>query len=325
LAVERGKRYRYRLINTGAFATFQFSVDNHTLTIIEADGTATDPLTVHRFEIAVAQRYSVVLAADQSVSNYWVRAQMNTYCFAADNPVLDSDVRALLTYTNSTAGPTRSADWKEALDVTCVDLNSSLLTPTFPSPAPPATTIYAVTSSFQIGDYALDLAYMNGTSWVMDAEDPTLNQAVAGLGQANASFSTAGVSSGYTSSQYVINIPDYAVVDLLVTNFDDGGHPFHLHGHTFWVVASSPDQYFDWSTYHLLNTTLPDAMRRDTIVIDAFGWALIRFVADNPGLWAFHCHISWHMEAGLLMQFQSRSDIMSTWTLPPDVLGLCPQ
>jgi hypothetical protein len=51
--------------------------------------------------------------------------------------------------------------------------------------------------------------------------------------------------------------------------------------------------------------------------------ALIRFVADNPGLWAFHCHISWHMESGLLMQFQTRSDIMKTWELPADVLGLC--
>jgi iron transport multicopper oxidase len=51
-------------------------VDNHTLNIIEADGIATEPLPVHRFEIATAQRYSAILTANQSSStNYWLRAQ----------------------------------------------------------------------------------------------------------------------------------------------------------------------------------------------------------------------------------------------------------
>ncbi|KAK5508684.1 hypothetical protein LTR07_010773 [Exophiala xenobiotica] len=115
----------------------------------------------------------------------------------------------------------------------------------------------------------------------MDPQDPTLNQAVAGLKAANTSFSTAGVASGFSSSQYVVNIPEYAVVDLLVTNYDDGGHPFHLHGHQFWVLASSPEQYFDWSMYHSLNATLPSVLKRDTIVIDAYGWVLIRTVGPS--------------------------------------------
>lgn len=333
--VEHGKRYRYRLINTGAFATFEFSIDNHALSVIEADGTATEPLSVHRLDIAVAQRYSVILNANQSSgSNYWMRAQMNTFCFGDSNPILDPNVMALVTYTNSTDGPTNSTDWLDAMDVECIGLNSSLLTPFFDSSAPAPTDLYAIAANFQIGAYALDRAFINGTSWVM-ADVPTLNQAVAGLraeatnssgsgsDSGSGSFSAAGVSSAFSASQYVINIPEYAVVDLLITNYDEGAHPFHLHGHAFWVLASSPDQYFDWSTYKALNTTLPNLLRRDTLVIDAYGWALIRFVADNPGLWALHCHISWHMESGLLMQFQTRTDIMRTWTLPADVLGLC--
>jgi FtsP/CotA-like multicopper oxidase with cupredoxin domain len=323
LTVEHGKRYRYRLINTGAFATFEFSIDNHPLSVIEADGTATEPLSIHRLDVAVAQRYSVVINANQSsASNYWMRAQLNTFCFGDDNPILDADARALITYTNSTTAPTNSVDWKDALDVECVGLNSSLLTPMFETEAPPATVMYAIAANFQIGDYALDRAYINGTSWVM-SDVPTLNQAVAGLEAANSNFTTSGVSSAFSANQYVIDVPDVAVVDLLITNYDEGAHPFHLHGHVFWIIATSPDQYFDWSTYPALNTTLSNVMKRDTIMIDAYGWALIRFVADNPGLWALHCHISWHMESGLLMQFQTRNDIMRTWTLPSDVLGLC--
>jgi len=45
---------------------------------------------------------------------------------------------------------------------------------------------------------------------------------------------------------------------------------------------------------------------------EGYGYTLIRFITDNPyfpylnllifsGAWALHCHITWHMEAGLLM------------------------
>lgn len=279
------------------------------------------PLHVHRLEIAIAQRYSVILNANQTATNYWIRSQMNTFCFAVDNPILDPDVKALLTYTNSTEAPTESSDWADAVDDVCEDLNATLLMPSIVQEAPPAQTLYALQFSFQIGDYAIDRAYVNGTSWTA-AEFPTLNEAVDGLKAGNNSFSTAGVSSAYTSpNQYVINIPQNQVVDLLVTNFDDGSHPFHLHGHKFWIMATSTDQYFDWSSYGLINNTNP--IRRDTLTIDAYGWALIRFISDNPGLWAFHCHISWHVEAGLLMQFQARDDLMKDWNLPKSVTDLC--
>src|SRR5579862_7003230 len=43
-------------------------------------------------------------------------------------------------------------------------------------------------------------------------------------------------------------------------------------------------------------------------LVEAYGFTLISFVADNPGAWAFHCHVSWHMEAGLLMTFLSSAE-----------------
>lgn len=330
---EDGKRYRLRFINAGGFATFQVSVDNHTLQVIEADSTTTLPLTVHRFEIAVAERFSVVLHANQSSStNYWLRAQMNTNCFVGDNDVLDPDVRALVTYAskNTTDSPTDSADWADALDEYCMDLNNTLLAPNVSMQAPPADVLYEIQFSFHIGDYALDRAIINGTTWVPDVENPTINQAVAGLRASNSSFSQSGLSSAFSANQFVITVPDIAVVDLLVLNFDDGSHPFHLHGHVFWVMATSQDQYFPWGSnlYSQLNSTstnnyTTNPMRRDTLMIEQYGWALIRFRSDVPGMWAFHCHIAWHLEAGLLMQFAARTDIMSTWTIPTDVQALC--
>lgn len=320
--VTQGKRYRLRLINVSAFTEFQFSVDNHTLSVIEADATLVNPVTVTRVPINVAQRYSVILNANQTVTNYWIRSWMNTYCFAADNPVLNPEVQALLTYTNTTSEPTESADWTTAFDLVCEDLVDSDLVPSNVTAAPPPDVIYVVDFAFEIGAYALDKAYLNTTTTWVPSTIPTLNQAVAGLHTTNSTFSAAGLSQAYPqSSQFVLDVPDYQVVDILLNSNDDGAHPFHLHGHTFWIMAQGSDGVFDWANYTTLDTTNP--MRRDTLTINEYGWVLIRFVADNPGVWAFHCHISWHVEAGLLMQIQERDDIMKDWTLPADVLGLC--
>ena len=40
------------------------------MTVIEADGVETNPLTVDSFEIFPAQRYSVIVHADQPIDNY---------------------------------------------------------------------------------------------------------------------------------------------------------------------------------------------------------------------------------------------------------------
>lgn len=91
-------------------------------------------------------------------------------------------------------------------------------------------------------------------------------------------------------------VPYEAVVDIYLENTDAGEHPFHLHGHTFWIIATS-----DYPDAESLYTG--DYMQRDVVSIPASGWAKIRFVADNPGAWFFHCHIEWHMSAGLALAF----------------------
>ena len=72
--VKSGKRYRFRLIAMACDSSVAFSIDGHTLTIIEADGENTAPLVVDSLRIYAGQRYSVVLTANQPVGNYWIRA-----------------------------------------------------------------------------------------------------------------------------------------------------------------------------------------------------------------------------------------------------------
>jgi iron transport multicopper oxidase len=76
--VTKGVRYRFRIVNMACDPGYTFSIDGHTLTVIEADGESTKPLLVDSLQIYAGQRYSVILNANQAVGNYWIRAVSNT-------------------------------------------------------------------------------------------------------------------------------------------------------------------------------------------------------------------------------------------------------
>lgn len=69
-------------------------------------------------------------------------------------------------------------------------------------------------------------------------------------------------------------------------NISNGVHPMHLHGHDFKVVAIDG--------YPVQNATL-----RNTVPITPGEIIDIEFIANNPGIWAFHCHEFHHAEQGM--------------------------
>lgn len=63
ITVTQGTRYRFRLVSMSCDPNWVFSIHNHTMTIIEADGVSTQPYTVDALQIFAGQRYSFVLNA----------------------------------------------------------------------------------------------------------------------------------------------------------------------------------------------------------------------------------------------------------------------
>ncbi len=61
-------------------------------------------------------------------------------------------------------------------------------------------------------------------------------------------------------------------------------HPIHLHGHFFELVTGKGDH----------------APRKHTVLVQPGGKASFDFTADAVGDWAFHCHLLYHMEAGMM-------------------------
>ncbi|KAG0025752.1 hypothetical protein BGZ81_006859 [Podila clonocystis] len=174
-----GKRHRLRVINSGAIAAFQFSIDNHMLTVIEADGVAIQPFTVQRLPINVGQRYSVIIHTDQTVDNYWMRAVMNRNCLFGDNNVPDPVTKAIVRYEDASNTDPLSNDWgSEPWSGGCVDLALNLLKPLVVQDAPPADQQVILNIAI---DYSStrNRGVINGISWVPSTA-PTLLQVLSG-------------------------------------------------------------------------------------------------------------------------------------------------
>ena len=63
--------------------------------------------------------------------------------------------------------------------------------------------------------------------------------------------------------------------------FSTEDHPIHLHGYHFWVVGQGFGNFNPQTD--TANFNLIDPPVRNTIDVPVGGWAVIRFVADNPG------------------------------------------
>lgn len=74
------------------------------------------------------------------------------------------------------------------------------------------------------------------------------------------------------------------------------GHPIHLHGHDFAVLAQSNSTYNESSDP--LEFNLANPPRRDVVFLPSDGFVALAFKPDNPGVWLVHCHIAWHASSG---------------------------
>ncbi|OBT50152.1 hypothetical protein VE04_09138 [Pseudogymnoascus sp. 24MN13] len=65
-------------------------------------------------------------------------------------------------------------------------------------------------------------------------------------------------------------------------------------------------------------------MRRDTLMVRPNGNMVLRFKADNPGVWLFHCHIEWHVDSGLIATMvEAPLEMQKTISIPEDHYEAC--
>jgi FtsP/CotA-like multicopper oxidase with cupredoxin domain len=76
-------------------------------------------------------------------------------------------------------------------------------------------------------------------------------------------------------------------VELIFVNQTRMQHPMHLHGHEFQVVEIDGKRFA--------------GAVRDTVLVPPRRRVVVAFDANNPGLWALHCHLLYHLESGMFI------------------------
>ena len=74
-------------------------------------------------------------------------------------------------------------------------------------------------------------------------------------------------------------------VELVLVNRTPMPHPMHFHGHEFQVVEIDGVRF--------------SGAVRDTVLVLPRGKVVVAFDANNPGWWALHCHLLYHLDAGM--------------------------
>ncbi|KAF8753835.1 multicopper oxidase family [Rhizoctonia solani] len=264
------------------------------LTVIEADGIPHEPLVV-----IVSRFMPGSVEANQTAANYWIRAPM-TVAGAGTNTNLDpTNVFAVLHYEGApNAEPT--TEQGTAIGTALVEENlHALINPGAPGGSAPAD----VSLNLAIGRSTVDgiLRFTFNNIKYEAPSLPTLLKILANGASNNADFAT---------SEHTIVLPHNKIIELNITGGAD--HPIHLHGHVFDVVKSLG------GTPNYVNPP-----RRDVVRVGGTG-VILRFKTDNPGPWFVHCHIDWHLEAGLALVFAEAPDQIRQDRSPstPTALGI---
>ncbi|KAG9316052.1 Cupredoxin [Chiua virens] len=301
IRVRRGLRYRFRVISMSCDPWFNFTIDGHRMTIIEADGSEVKPVRVDSLPVFAGQRYSVVVKANRPVGNYWIRASTN------QNGNFTGGINsAILRYVGAPRREPRSrpGPYKLAFD-------EGKLHPLRNPRAPGRPGIGNADVSLQLTpslDPSTRLWQINNVTW-KDPSTPVLLQILSGKLH----------PSQLMPSGSLYELPPNKVIEISFPNnaplLPGKPHPIHLHGHDFSVVRVSGSK----------TTNFVNPVRRDVVSMgtDPSDNVTIRFRTDNPGPWIIHCHIDWHLHHGFAVVMAESTGQTSKMRPPVDWRRLC--
>ncbi|KAI9690252.1 MAG: hypothetical protein M1822_009213 [Bathelium mastoideum] len=289
VAVQPGQTYLFHFINVGAFAGQYLWFEEHTMQVVEVDGVYTEPAAAQMVYLGAAQRMSILVTMkNDTSSNFAFVSSMDQSLFDVVPPTLNPNVTGWLMYNEQAEKPTPAL-----LD----DLNPFDDFSLVPQDGEP-------------------FAFLNDITYVAP-KVPTLYSALS-----TSTFAANSTVYGTNTNSFVLN--HLEVVEIVLNNDDPGKHPFHLHGHNFQAVWRSDEDagFYDATA---ANVTFPaKPMRRDTLVVNPNGNTVIRFRADNPGVWLYHCHIEWHVDSGLMATMvEAPLVLQDTLQIPEDHYQVC--
>ncbi|XP_010256659.1 PREDICTED: laccase-4 [Nelumbo nucifera] len=324
LKVEPGKTYMLRIINAALNEELFFKIAGHKLTVVEVDAVYTKPFKTDTIVIAPGQTTNVLLETGRGSGKYLVAASP-----FMDSPIAVDNMTATATlhYSGTLATSATTLTNPPPQNATPVASNfidslRSLNSKEYPVKVP-LTVDHSLLFTVGLGVNPCSTC-PNGIRVIADINNVSFVMPTTALLQAHY-LNISGVftddfpanppiSFNYTGTQpanlqtmngtklYRLRYNDTVQLVLQDTGMiAPENHPVHLHGFNFFAVGRGLGNYNPKTDPAKFN--LVDPIERNTIGVPSGGWTVIRFRADNPGVWFMHCHLEVHTTWGLKMAF----------------------
>ncbi|KNA11344.1 hypothetical protein SOVF_136100 [Spinacia oleracea] len=328
LDVLPGKTYLLRIINAALNMEQFFAIAKHNLTIVEADGAYTKPLTVSQVMLGPGQTINALVTTNQQPGKYSI--SVGPYMSARNVTFQNISSIAYFQYSGYSSNnfPLSYAQLPSFNDTLVINTVMDGLRSLGPVNVPrEIDTPLFITIGINV---------QKCTSRTPSQNCKGINGGVMAASMNNVSFIKPNISllEAYyekINGHYTEDFPDFPqkVYDFVnqapndiphdtqsiigtrtkvieygsrvqIILQDTGtvtteNHPIHLHGHSFYVVGYGAGNYSPQAA----SFNLVDPPYLNTIGVPSGGWAAIRFVADNPGVWFMHCHMEVHLSWGL--------------------------
>jgi CopA family copper-resistance protein len=312
-----GERVRLRFINSAAVTFFDVRIPGLRMSVIQADGQNVRPVTVDEFRIGVAETYDVIVVPIES-RPYTIFAETTDRSgFARGTlatregmsaPIPERRKRPLhtmadmgmamtarmpgMTATKAGESPSGSAMPGMKASEMATPARRAATTMHGPDKHGPGNSVVAMAPQNRLGDPGTGL---EGMPWrVLVYND--LQSLVANYDRRSPDREIELHATG-NMERYMWGFDGKKYSDAMAPiEFNYGErlrftwvndtmmeHPMHLHG-MFMELDNGQGAF---------------KPRKHTIILKPGERLSVEITADAPGLWAFHCHILYHMEAGM--------------------------
>lgn len=296
---EPGERVRLRFVNAGAMTIFNVRIPGLKLSVVQADGQNVRPVEVEEFQIAPAETYDVVvqpqdraytLVAEAADRSGMGRATLVPRVgMTAEVPPLRKrpllDMRDMGMDHSAMAGMGAMA-----MDHSAMSMRDRRNAPGVTmgpgvqmiSPMPADRTGDPGQGLDDVGHKVLVYTDLVALEANPDPRPPSRELEIHLTGNMERfMWAFDGVSFSHLKDPIPFRFNERVRVTLV--NDSMMAHPIHLHGHFFEVVTGNPGRH----------------PRKHTVNVLPGGRVAFDLTADEPGDWAFHCHLLYHMHAGM--------------------------
>ncbi|XP_028763496.1 L-ascorbate oxidase-like [Neltuma alba] len=330
-----GKTYRLRVASLTALSALSFQIEGHDMTVVEADGHYVEPFQVQNLFLYSGETYSVLVKADRDPSrNYWITSNV-----VGRNRTTPPGLGVFNYYPNHPRRPPPSTPpsppaWDDgelrlAQSLAIKAHSGHIIKP----PSSSDRVIVLLNTQNKIDGYVrwsvnnvsftlphtpYLVALKQNMTDAFDQTPPPDSYDFLGYDIFNVANNTNA-----TTSNGVYRLKFNTTVDIILQNANTMNknnsetHPWHLHGHDFWVLGYGKGKFDinnDPKKYNLVNPIM-----KNTVPVHSYGWTALRFRTDNPGAWAFHCHIEAHFSMGMGVVFEEGIERLGK--LPSSIMG----